>query len=100
MRKRIKIYLFIISVIILIWGIFVGISVSKELISYTAINDNLTVDSTNISGIAEITGLLGSKIIGTLIIFGSIGIDIVIWILYGIGNLIIKLIKVVENRKI
>ena len=36
---------------------------------------------------------------GTFIIFGSIGIDSVIWILYGIGNLIMKLIREIEDRK-
>lgn len=99
MKKKMKIILIIASVIILILGIIVGISVSNELISYTTTKDNLIVDGTNVSGITEIIGLLGSKIIGTLIIFASIGVDIIIWILYGIVILTIKLMKVVKNRK-
>ena len=99
MRKRIRNILIILSVIILILGIIVGNSVSNELISYITTNDNLTVDDTDISGLAELTGLFGAKMIGTFIIFGSIGIDIVIWILYGIGILIMKLIRKSKERK-
>lgn len=36
---------------------------------------------------------------GTFIIFGSIGIDFIIWILYRFGNLIMKLIREIEDRK-
>ena len=43
MKKKMKIILIIASVIILILGIIVGISVSNELISYMTPKDNLTV---------------------------------------------------------
>ena len=99
MRKRIRNILIILSVIILILGIIVGNSVSNELISYITTNDNLTVDDTDISVLAELTGKKKKKMIGTFIIFGSIGIDIVIWILYGIGILIMKLIRKSKDRK-
>ena len=42
-RKKIRNLLFSLSIIILIIGIIVGISVSNELISYMTPKDNLTV---------------------------------------------------------
>lgn len=71
---------------------------SNELISFMP-EENINVDSSDVSGAVEVVGFLGSKILGTLIIFISIAIDIIIWLIYFIINMIIKLVKKQRNKE-
>ena len=41
---------------------------------------------------------MGSKIIGTLIVFGSFVIDAFIWLIYGFIILIINIVKKIKNK--
>lgn len=91
MNKNIKKILVIISIIIIILGIIFGISVSNNLIN--SADNNLYVDGSNFSGIVELTSFMGAKVLGFVIVIYSILLDIVIWTIYGIIFLILKLIR-------
>ena len=91
MNKNIKKILVIISIIIIILGIISGISLSNDIINNT--NNSLYVDGTDLSSIVELTSFMGAKVLGFVIVICSILLDIVIWIVYGIIILILKLIR-------
>ncbi len=91
MNKKIKKILVVISIIIIILGIIFGISVSNNLIN--SADYNLYVDGSNFSGIVELTSFMGAKVLGFVIVIYSILLDIVIWTIYGIIILILKLIR-------
>lgn len=91
MNKNIKKILVVISIIIIILGIIFGISVSNNLIN--SADNNLYVDGSNFSGIVELTSFMGAKVLGFVIVIYSILLDIVIWTIYGIIFLILKLIR-------
>lgn len=91
MNKKIKKILVVISIIIIILGIIFGISVSNNLIN--SADNNLYVDGSNFSGIVELTSFMGAKVLGFVIVIYSILLDCVIWIVYGIIILILKLIR-------
>lgn len=91
MNKKIKKILVVISIIIIILGIIFGISVSNNLIN--SADNNLYVDGSNFLGIMELTSFMGAKVLGFVIVIYSILLDIVIWIVYGIIILILKLIR-------
>ena len=88
----------LISIIILILGIILGINVSNELVNNSNTN-NIYVDGTDFSGMAELGVFFGSKILGIVIIFYSILIDIVIWLIYGIIIFILKMIDRLRNKR-
>ena len=88
----------LISIIILILGIISGINVSNELVNNSNTN-NIYVDGTDFSGMAELGVFFGSKILGIVIIFYSILIDIVIWLIYGIIIFILKMIDRLRNKR-
>ena len=88
--------LIIISVIIIVLGIIKGIGVSNS-IDNSIPKESIYVDGSDFSGIVQISGIMGSKIIGTLIVFGSFIIDAFIWLIYGIIVLIIGIAK--KNNK-
>ena len=91
--------LIIISIIVIFLGIIIGIGTSKS-VENSIPNESINVDGSDFSGIVEITGIIGSKIIGTLIVFFSFIIDAFIWIVYGIILLIINIVKKIKNRRI
>lgn len=98
MKKwNIKKILIIISIIIICLGILLGLSISNELIS-TLPTEKIYVDGSDFSGLAQIGGIIGSKILGMVIVIYSIFIDILIWILYGLVLMIIKIIKKIKNK--
>ena len=97
-KKFVKKILILISIIILILGIISGINVSNELVNNSNTN-NIYVDGTDFSGMAELGVFFGSKILGIVIIFYSILIDIVIWLIYGIIIFILKMIDRLRNKR-
>ena len=97
-KKVVKKILILISIIILILGIISGINVSNELVNNSNTN-NIYVDGTDFSGMAELGVFFGSKILGIAIIFYSILIDIVIWLIYGIIIFILKMIDRLRNKR-
>lgn len=98
MNKKIKKVLTIISIIIIIFGIISGLSVSNELENSTN-NNNIYIDGTDVSGIVEITSFMGAKILGFVIVVYSLLLDVAIWIVYWIIILIIKIVKWLKKRK-
>lgn len=97
-KKVVKKILILISIIILILGIISGINVSNELVNNSNTN-NIYVDGTDFSGMVELGVFFGSKILGIVIIFYSILIDIVIWLIYGIIIFILKMIDRLRNKR-
>ncbi|MCI8396576.1 MAG: hypothetical protein HFJ52_02590 [Clostridia bacterium] len=99
MKKRnIKKVLFIISIIIICLGIISGLNISNEIENVIP-NERIYVDGSDFSGLVQLGGIISSKILGTLIIFGSICIDIIIWILYGLILVILKVIKRMKDKR-
>ena len=99
MKKwNIKKILIIHSIIIIFVGIIVGVSISNELIN-TISSEKINVDGSDFSGLIEIGGFIGAKILGIIIIFYSIFIDILIWLIYGFVLIIMKIIKKINDRK-
>ena len=97
-KKNIKKILIIISLIIICLGIVLGLSLSSEL-EQSIPNEKLYIDSTGFSTLVQIVGISVSKVLGTLIIIYSILIDALIWIIYGIVLIVIKIIKKLSNKK-
>lgn len=97
-KKVVKKILILISIIILILGIISGINLSNELVNNSNTN-NIYVDGTDFSGMAELGVFFASKILGIVIIFYSILIDIVIWLIYGIIIFILKMIDRLRNKR-
>jgi len=100
--KKVNVVLIIISIIVIFLGIILGISVSNELINSISVENNVNSATTgagaNYSDIIELFGVFGSKIIGTIIILGSIFIDIFIWLSNGAIFFINKIIKNIKNK--
>ncbi len=75
-----------------------GLSLSSEL-EQSIPNEKLYTDSTGFSTLVQIVGISVSKVLGILIIIYSILIDALIWIIYGIVLIVIKIIKKLSNKK-
>ena len=86
--------LIIVSIIILCLGGILGFGVSNELEKISS-NENIYIDGSNFSGLAQIGGMMLSKLLGILMVFFSILIDMLIWIIYGI----VLIIKRIHDRK-
>ena len=88
----------IISVVIIILGIIAGIGLSNSIESSIS-QESIYVDGSDVSGIAQIFGYAGSKILGTLIAFSGFVIASLIWIFYGIVLLIITIVKKLKSTE-
>ena len=88
--KKLKKILIIISITIFILGMIIGLSISNELVNSIP-NEQFIIDGSDFSGLIQVTGTIGSKILGTIIIFASFFIDTIIWIMYGIVWIIFKM---------
>ena len=88
--KKLKKILIIISITIFILGMIIGLSISNELVNSIP-NEQSIIDDSDFSGLIQVTGTIGSKILGTIIIFASFFIDTIIWIIYGIVWIIFKM---------
>lgn len=97
-RKKVIKILIIVSVIILLLGIIMGIGMSKAIINIIP-TEEVIIDGTNIQGIIDLLGNIGSKIIGLAIVAGSIFIDITIWSFYGIIILIKEILNKLKENK-
>lgn len=86
--------LIIVSIIILCLGVILGFVVSNELEKISS-NENIYIDGSNFSGLAQIGGMMLSKVLGILMVFFSILIDMLIWIIYGI----VLIIKRIHDRR-
>ena len=89
--------LIIISILIIGFGIIAGITIANDLLSFLPI-ENFYVDGSDFSKLAQIGGTIVSLLLGTAIIFYSIFIDILIWIIYGVVLIIIKIVKKMRNK--
>lgn len=87
----------IISIIIIGLGIIAGVSLSIELMHMLP-TEKIYVDGSDFSGVIQISGVIGSIVMGLIIVFCSIFMDILIWIIYGIVLFIIK--KVHKMKKV
>lgn len=91
--------LVIISIIIIFLGIISGLYISNELESSLP-NEKIYVDGSDFSGLMQVVGIIGSKILGIVIIIYSVFIDVLIWIIYGIILIIMKIIKKINDKKV
>jgi len=102
MKKEQKILL-IISIIIIVLGIIIGIGTSNEIMNSVSVDNSVNGATSgigaNYSDIIELFGVFGAKLIGAMIIVGSIIIDLFIWLVYGLILLSIKIIKKVQQNK-
>ena len=91
--------LIIVSLIIIVLGIITGIGVSNS-IDNSIPKESIFVDGSDFSGIVQIAGIMSSKIIGVLIVFGSFVIDALIWLIYGFIILIMSIVKKIKNKRV
>ena len=100
--KKVKIILLIISIIIIVAGIIIGLGASNEILNSIPVENNVDGATSgigaNYSGVIEIFGVFGAKLIGTMIIVCSIIVDLLIWLFYGLIILFIKIIKKVKKQ--
>lgn len=100
--KKVKIVLLIISIIIIVSGIIIGLGTSSEILNSISVENNVNGATSgigaNYSGIIEIFGVFGAKLIGTMIIVCSIIVDLLIWLSYGLILLFIKIIKKIKKQ--
>lgn len=100
MKKwNIKKILIIISIIIICLGIISASSISKELENELA-NEKIYVDGSDFSGLVRLGGIIGSQLLGIVIVIYSIFIDVLIWVIYGIVLIIIKIVKKINDKKV
>ena len=95
MKKKIVIVLVIISIAILVIGIFTGSGVIHQIKSESEVTQTVYMDGTDFTEISKGVVEVGSWLIGFVIVIYSIGIIAVIWIIYGIAMLVIH----IANRK-
>ena len=88
----------IISIVIIILGIIAGIGISNSIESSIP-TDSMYVDGSDFSGIIQIFGFFGSKILGTLVTFGGFIIASLIWVIYGFVLLIITIVNKLKNNE-
>ena len=98
MKKKIVIVLVIISIAILISGIFAGRGVTHQIKSEGEITQPIYMDGTDITDLSESFVEVGSWLIGFVIVIYSIGIIAAIWIIYGITMLIIHIVNRKKNK--
>ena len=97
-RNIIKV-LMVISVFIIIMGVVGGILVSNELSNIEVSNKNMLVDGTDFTGLIELFIYIGSSVIGFAIGMFSVIIVAIIWIVYGVIVLIVKIINKIKGDK-
>lgn len=97
MKKiSVKRIIIIISIIIFCLGILSAIEVSNSIESSIP-SENVNIDGSDFSGLFQITGIIGSKIIGLLIVLVCFFIDLIIWIIY---EVILIIVNIYNNQKI
>ena len=100
--KKVKRVLLIISIIIIVSGIIIGLGTLNEILNSISVENNVNGATSgigaNYSGIIEIFGVLGAKLIGTMIIVCSIIVDLLIWLFYGLILLFIKIVKKIKKQ--
>lgn len=84
--------LIIISIIIICLGIISGISISNELENALP-TEKIYVDGSDFSMLVQLGGTVGSRLLEIVIVIYSILIDLLIWIIYGIVLVIMKIIR-------
>lgn len=97
-NKKIRNILIIISVIIIIIGILIGRSLTLELKDSGMPKENIYVDGTDFTALSETFVSIGSSVLGFVIAMYFALAVVVIWIIYGVIILIIKITtKTKEN---
>ena len=98
--KKVTKILIIISVIIILMGIFAGKSVNLELKDNSSPKENIYVDGTDFTALSEAIVSIGSSFLGVIITMYFAFAVVVIWIIYGVIILIIKIITKIKEKNI
>ena len=98
--KKVTKILIIISVIIILMGIFAGKSVNLELKDNSSPKENIYVDGTDFTALSEAFVSIGSSLLGIIITMYFVFAVVVIWIIYGVIILIIKIITKKKEKNI
>lgn len=98
--KKVTKILIIISVIIILMGIFAGKSVNLELKDNSSPKENIYVDGTDFTALSEAFVSIGSSLLGIIITMYFVFAVVVIWIIYGVIILIIKIITKIKEKNI
>lgn len=97
--KKVTKTLIIISIIIIVLGIFAGISVNKQLSAGVSEMENQYVDGSNFTPLVQFGVTLGALAVSFAIIFYSVLAVCAIWVIYGMIILIIKILNKISQRK-
>lgn len=99
-NNKIRKILIIISIIVIIFGILSGISISNEL-THGLKNTNNTVfiiDGSDFSSSVKAFVSIGSSFIGFVVVLYTFAIVLVIWAIYAIVLLVIKAINKIKQN--
>lgn len=97
MNKKILRVLTIISILIIIFGIFAGIIVKNDIINTSMPKENISIDGTDVTHFSVAFTTIGAGLLGIVMVFYSIVIVVVIWAIYGLTYLITKIIRKHKN---
>ena len=98
--KKVTNILIIISVVIILMGIFAGKSVNLELKDNSSPKENIYVDGTDFTALSEVIVSIGSGFLGVIITMYFAFAVVVIWVIYGVIILIIKITTKIKEKNI
>lgn len=99
MNKIISRILIVVSIIIIVFGIFAGKSVKNELKAEGMPTQNIYIDGTDVTSVTEIFVEIGSGLLDIIMIVYSILAVICIWVIYGIVMLVLFIIKKCKEKR-
>jgi hypothetical protein len=99
MNKKISTVLIVISVIIIVFGIFAGISLTTGFITVQGPIENIYIDGSDFTSAARAVTSVFSVFIGLLAVGWSVAAVACIWGIYGSVILIVWIIKKYKNKK-
>lgn len=99
-KQKVTKILLIVSFVIMIIGIISGILVSSEIKNSGMPSENVYIDGSDFTAISEAFVSIGSTIIGFLVSIYFAMMIVIIWVIYGIVILVIKIVNKIKEKKI
>ena len=99
MKKVILTILIIISIVIILFGVFASKNIKEQVIKEAIPTGNVYIDDNNTTNFTETFGEIGSSMLGVVIIIYSVIAVACIWGSYGIIFLILIIIKKYKLKK-
>jgi len=99
MKKVILKVLIVISISIILLGIFVGKNTKDQIRNEGMPTENVYIDGNDATEFIEVTVEIGSALLGVVIIIFSVLAVTCIWVVYGIILLTIFIVKKIKSKR-